>query len=105
MNPNTQFKKIQGGPAARWMLTSGIQADNGGVHAWHDLKDGNNSYLYSEITGYAMTTLLFLFRLYKDEIFLEKARSAAKWIVDEALHSCGGVKTRLYKDGVTAEKD
>lgn len=105
MSPNAQFNKSPSGSAAHWMLASGIQADNGGVCAWHNLKDGSNSYLYSEITGYAITTLLFLFRVCKDKIFLEKAKLAAGWIVDEALHSCGGVKTRLYKDEVTAEKD
>lgn len=87
-----------------WMLASGIQSDEGGYYAWYDLENKNYSFLYSEITGYAIITLLFLHTLYKDEILLDKAKRAAHWIIKCALHDSGGVRTRLYKDDKNADK-
>lgn len=87
-----------------WMLASGIQSDEGGYYAWYDLENKNHSFLYSEITGYAITALLFLYSLYKDEILIERAKRAAHWIIKCALHDSGGVRTRLYRDDKNADK-
>lgn len=85
-----------------WINTSGIQSEEGGFYAWYDATKDEYSYLYSEITGYGVTTLLFLYRLYGDEIFLRKAEKAGQWIIEKALHPCGGVRTRLYHSKVKA---
>lgn len=79
-----------------WIRSSGIQSDRGGFYSWHDLTDKSYPYLYSEITGYGITTLLFLHRLTGDKGFVDKARKAASWIIGSAMHACGGVRTRLY---------
>ncbi len=31
------------------------------MHAWHDLPKASFSFFYTEITGYAVTTLLYLY--------------------------------------------
>lgn len=90
--------------AAQWILKSGIQSDGGGFYAWYDLKAAAPSYLYSEITGYGITALLFLYRLLKEELFMEQAIKAGDWIIEYAMHPCGGVKTRLYNDDDKADK-
>lgn len=79
-----------------WLLNSGIQDERGAFYAWLDHEDSVSSYLYSEITGYAITTLCFLYTLTNDVLYLQRAESAARWIIDAALHSSGGVLTRLY---------
>jgi uncharacterized protein YyaL (SSP411 family) len=86
------------------MLNSGIQSKDGGFYAWYDLAKKSPSFVYSEITGYAITTLLFLKNIYNDDIYLERARKAASWITDFALLPCGGVRTRLYEDDSSADK-
>ena len=51
----------------RWLLSSGIQETQtgtpmrGGLHAWYDLPKASFSFFYTEITGYAVTTMLYLY--------------------------------------------
>lgn len=81
---------------ADWMTQSGIQAENGGVYAWFDMQSGKYSYLYSEITGYAITAFLYMHKLYGSGEYLERAEKAARWITEHALSKCGGVLTRQF---------
>src|SRR3989338_6259122 len=85
---------------ARWILDSGIQNTNGshagGFNGWYDIDKKNYPFVYSEITGYGITTLIFLNSLAPNPVFLNRAEIAAKWIIDSAMHGCGGVKTRAY---------
>jgi mannose/cellobiose epimerase-like protein (N-acyl-D-glucosamine 2-epimerase family) len=79
-----------------WLLNSGIQSEDGGFYAWQDMEDKSHSYLYSEITGYAITTMCFLYGITKDAACLNSARRAAQWIMQDALDPSGGVLTRKY---------
>ncbi|MDD5556322.1 MAG: hypothetical protein PHN82_03625 [bacterium] len=89
--------------AARWLLESGIQSPGGGFHAWFDLDAGRPSFLYTEITGYGITTLLLLARVSGDRGPVARAVRAAEWILSAAAHPCGGVLTRLYAGGEDAD--
>lgn len=89
---------------AQWILSSGIQSESGGFYAWYDLQDKSYPYLYSEITGYGITSLLYLYKTLKDKIFIEKAEQSAEWIIRYSLHPCGGIRTRLYQDDEKADK-
>lgn len=79
-----------------WLLNSGIQSGEGGFYAWQDMEDNSHPYLYSEITGYAITTMCFLYKLTKDDAFIKSAGRSAQWILQHALDSSGGVLTRDY---------
>ncbi|MDA1208525.1 MAG: terpene cyclase/mutase family protein [bacterium] len=83
---------------AEWMAHSEIQSPDGGVYAWYDAEKNEHSYLYSEITGYAITTFLYLYKLYGDEQYLRQAEKAADWLMQKAMSECGGVKTRYFID-------
>lgn len=72
-----------------WILKSGIQNKDGNFNSWYDLNRKQYHSIYSEITGYGITTLLYLGHT-------KKARKAADWIIDNAMHFTGGIKTRLY---------
>lgn len=83
--------------AINWMLTSGIQADDGGFNSWYDMETKSYKYKYSEITGYGLSAIAFLKNtLVDDSMILEKANSAARWLTNNAAHPCGGFKTRSY---------
>ncbi len=93
--------KVDGITLAReWMINSGIQntegINRGGFNSWYDTASGDYSYVYSEITGYGITTLLFLEKIYSDKEYLKRAIIAANWLASRAVHSIGGVKTRDY---------
>jgi len=83
-----------------WLLNSGIQSKEGGFYAWQDMEEGSRAYLYSEITGYAITTLCFLYAITKNKVFIDRAKRAAEWILRDALDPGGGVLTRKYLDNV-----
>jgi len=86
-----------------WLINSGIQSAPGGFYAWIDLDAQSPSFLYSEITGYAITTLLFLNRLSPEGVLIDRAQNAADWLLREAMHPCGGFKARAYQDGINAD--
>lgn len=83
-----------------WILTSGIQVRDpadptwGAFNAWYDLDLERPRYVYPEITGYGITTLLFLNDLKPDRHILELARIAGDWASQRAIVECGGVRPR-----------
>lgn len=88
--------------AKHWLLHSGIQniggetPVRGGFNSWYDFDKNEYSYTYSEITGYAITTLLYLYWLKREELLLDRAKLAADWLVEKAMHDGKGVRTRYY---------
>lgn len=93
--------------AENWIMNSGIQniegEEKGGFNAWFNLDSRDYSYVYSEITGYGITTLLYLSKFFEGS-YKERAILAWDWIREKALHSSGAVMTRLYLDD-TEETD
>lgn len=78
--------------AARWLLHSGVQnppgtenaaraSIGGAFNAWFDPATYSYSYVYTEITGYAVTTLTYLFARTHDAEYLTRARQAGDWLL------------------------
>jgi hypothetical protein len=63
--------------ALRWFQESGIQEASGGVARYHLLAEGRNLPLSTEITGYAVSALVWAGDL-------ANARRAAEWLVRDA---------------------
>lgn len=88
--------------AKNWLLYSGIQniseekRFNGGINSWYDVNNKNYPYIFSEIIGYGITTLMFLDRIFLNPIFTERAELATHWLIDNATQEAGGIKTRYY---------
>lgn len=87
---------------AEWLLNSGIQnlgahkKKKGGVAAWYDIHKRQYPFLYSEITGYLLSTFTFLNRIDTHPIWLQRSRLAADWLLHNACDPSGGVRTRYY---------
>lgn len=60
-----------------WLMDSGIIHSSGGVSAWFDQRSQQYSYLYPEITGYAITYLVERYESTREEKYLEQARQSA----------------------------
>ena len=99
MQENDSFDK-----AMEWILDSGIQESNGAICAWHDLDKEKNSFEYSEITGYGITTFVFLDAVKKKELF-EKAEDARKWLEEKAVTKDGAVLARNYREWEQANEN
>lgn len=87
--------------AARWVLDSGVQVGGrgplgGAFNAWHDLESRRFQYVYPEITGYGITTLLYLDSLGRPGNILARSCKAGDWILRHAIHSSGGIRPRDF---------
>ena len=85
--------------ALKWLAKSGIQNNNknilkeyGAFNAWYDSKSKKYSYMYSEITGYLITSMIFHYHVTKNKIFLDCAKKAADWLIKNAQEKNGGFK-------------
>lgn len=72
----------------QWM-TSAIRDINGGIYSWQ--RDGENGYLYSEITGYGIKLYTYLYDLFKDPKYLHMAKQSTNYINSQINGSCGGM--------------
>src|SRR5579863_9270306 len=70
--------------AGRWFLDSGIQETNGGVARYYRSDLRANAGVSTEITGYAVSTLLYLHAQTNRPEFLESALRAARFLVNTA---------------------
>ena len=48
--------------------------------------------MYSEITGYLITSMMFHYHITKNLIFLNSAKKAADWLINNAQQDNGGFK-------------
>ncbi|MBZ5609013.1 MAG: hypothetical protein LAP38_12195 [Acidobacteriia bacterium] len=66
--------------AGRWFLHSGIQATHGGVARYYRSDLGCNANVSTEITGYAVSALLFLHQRTGQPEYLDAALRAARFL-------------------------
>ncbi len=70
--------------AGRWLARSGIQFPSGGVARYHRADVGLNQDISTEITGYAVSALVFAHGVTGDEEFLDAAVRAAHFLTRTA---------------------
>jgi hypothetical protein len=70
--------------AGRWFLDSGIQEPNGGVARYYRFDVCRNARVSTEITGYAVSTFVWLFELTGDEEYLDAAHRSARFLSEDA---------------------
>jgi hypothetical protein len=66
--------------AGRWFLQSGIQEASGGVARYYRSDLRQNAPLSTEITGYAVSTLLFFYERTSDAAYLNAVLRAARFL-------------------------
>ncbi len=70
--------------AGAWFLRSGIQEPAGGVARYYRADLGRNCAVSTEITGYAVSALVYLHSLSGEEIYLERAVAGAEFLSSTA---------------------
>jgi hypothetical protein len=73
--------------AGRWFLHSGIQEASGGVARYYRSDLGQNARVSTEITGYAVSTFLFLYERAGDSAYLDAALRAARFLTRVAWNA------------------
>ena len=95
---NLKYKKLTSSInlALNWLTKSGIQNNNknlnefGAYYAWYSVKEKKYSYMYSEISGYLITSLVYHYKISKNFFFLKCAKRSADWLIRKAQHKNGG---------------
>lgn len=86
--------------AEDWLLNSGIQnikgPHKGGFNAWYDIAQKQYPFIYSEITGYGISTLLYLNTIKPSKTLIERACAAANWLMEKAFFKDKSVLCRYY---------
>jgi hypothetical protein len=70
--------------AGRWFLHSGIQEPTGGFARFYRSEIPKNMPVSTEISGYAASTLMFLFRNTGDDQYLAAARRTTDFLIQQA---------------------
>ncbi len=88
-----------------WLEKSGIQNSqnkknrlSGSVNAWYDPQKKKYSFVYSEINGYFMTMMVFLYKRTGEEKYLDRGLEAAKWLISNAQEKNGGFRCLFLID-------
>lgn len=77
--------------AGRWFLESGIQNPAGGVARFYRADLQQNKPVSTEITGYAASTLVYLYRVTGLQVYLDRARLCARFLCEDSWSSELGV--------------
>jgi len=67
--------------AGQWFLHSGIQEPSGGVARFYQSDIRKNKPVSTEITGYAASAFVYLHTVTGDQIYLDRARQTAQFLV------------------------
>jgi hypothetical protein len=86
-----RVKTSIGRSAGEWFLGSGIQEANGGVARYYFSDRGQNAPLTTEITGYAASALVTLYKLRSETRYLDAAINAACYLVDAWDDTCAAM--------------
>ncbi len=70
--------------AGCWFLRSGIQEPSGGVARYFHSDTNRNAAVSTEITGYAVSALVYLHSRTGDSAFLDAAQRAARYLTNDA---------------------
>lgn len=87
-----------------WLLNSGIQNKNsstsyGGYSSWYDIDKKENSFIYSEITGYVLNLFVTLKPIINNNQMTESIRLATNYLTNKAFDiQFGAVKCRYIKN-------
>ena len=87
--------------AIKWLMSSGIQnnssepAVHGSFNGWYEQDTQIYPFAYSEITGYVVTLMCYLWERTKDERYLRSATMAGDWLLN-ATHESSGVFRCIY---------
>ncbi len=67
--------------AGHWLLHSGIQEASGGFARFYDAEKQANRPVSTEISGYAASALVWMFRVTGDEVYLDAAKRTAAFLL------------------------
>jgi hypothetical protein len=77
--------------AGAWFLHSGIQEESGGVARYYRSDLGRNARVSTEITGYAVSALLYLWERSGNGAYRDAALRAARFLTRTAWHGALGI--------------
>ena len=84
LTPVLSNLRSSSGRAGAWFVKSGIQDETGGVARYYRSDLAQNARVSTEITGYAVSTLVYLYSRTDDRAYLASAERAGKFLTQVA---------------------
>ena len=92
----------------RWLLYSGIRIKNGprkgAVYGWKNLNPPSYPFIYTEITGYALTSLTYIYSELSQPEALHAAKDSANWLIQNLNNSASQSSLLLPAGIIEADK-
>jgi len=79
-----------------WLLSSGIQGAPGYFHCWYDMTTGGYPFVYTEMIGHGISTLLYLYEREGDRALLDRGIRAGDWLLDNVVSEDGAFVWKYY---------
>lgn len=98
-SPKTEVNTNTRRSAGEWFLNSGIQESTGGVARYYLSDKKRNAPLSTEITGYAVSALVNLYKQTADVTYLDAAIKAASYLVGAWNAKCSAMPFETEGDG------
>jgi len=91
--------------SAKWLLHSGVRIKNGpncgGLYGWKNLNPPSYPFIYSETTGYAITSYAYIYtELPKYEAALYAAKDSANWLISNLYKKYKSSSVFLMQAGI-----
>jgi len=99
LKQNTKVNPIAPRSAGEWFLNSGIQESTGGVARYYFSDRKRNAPLSTEITGYAVSALVNLYKQTADVTYLDAAIKAGCYLVRAWNEECSAMPFETEGDG------
>jgi hypothetical protein len=94
--------------SVRWLLYSGIRIKNGSnrgaVYGWKNLNPPSYPFIYSEITGYAITSYVYIYSELLNNEALAAAKDCANWLIQNTSNNKPST-TSLLPTGIIEVSD
>ncbi|MFX0138830.1 MAG: glycoside hydrolase family 88 protein, partial [Candidatus Hodarchaeota archaeon] len=90
-----------------WLLYSGIQSTDddftkGSFRIYYNTETDSYAFAYSELTGYAITSFLYINEFDPDPLLIERAKLAANYIINLAEKNIyGAIEDRFFYESKT----
>ena len=99
LKQNTKVNPIAPRSAGEWFLNSGIQESTGGVARYYFSDRKRNAPLSTEITGYAVSALVNLYKQTSDVTYLDAAIKAGCYLVRAWNEECSAMPFETEGEG------
>ena len=87
-----------------WVFESGILGDEGYFFSWYDADSREYPFVYTEMLGYGISTILYFYQKTGDGRYLERALKTGDWLIEHVTSMRGAFQWKYFLNHGIADK-